>query len=136
MTDDLALLAALRSLLLRCDPVPDSVYAGAEAAFALASLADGWERLELIADPVLIRSAMRSFRFQGKEIRVDVRLTRLPWGARLDGQVAPVSVFEIRWPTGARPCGPVEAGLFQVHDLPNQPLRIHIGSLVTPWFWT
>jgi hypothetical protein len=134
MTDD-ELLAELRSLLRRRDPVPESVYACAEAAFLLASLEDGLELLELVADPVLVRAATRTFRFQGKEIRIEVRLTRLPWGARLDGVVTPPTAFEVRWPGGARLCRPDAAGVFRLDELPNQPLRIRLGSLVTQWFW-
>jgi hypothetical protein len=135
MTDDLTLLAELRSLLQRRDPVPDAVYAAAEAAFVLASLEDGWNRLELVTDPVLVRSPTRSFCFQRNEIRVEVRLARLPWGVRMDGLMSPPAAFEVRWPTGSRPCRPDAAGFFRLDCLPNQPLRIHLGSLVTPWFW-
>jgi hypothetical protein len=137
MSDDLSpadrlLLAELESLLRRCDPVPDAVYAAAEAVFALVSLED---RLELITDGTLVRSATRTFRFQGKEIRIEVRLCRLPWGIRLDGLVSPRCELEVRWPAGSRQCPPNDAGYFRADDLPNQPLRIQIGSLVTPWFW-
>lgn len=135
MTDDPELLAELRSLLERCDPIPDSVYACAEAAYLLALLEDGWERLDLVADPVLVRSGSRSFRFQGKGIRVEIRLTRSPWGALLEGVVMPSSAFEVRWPAGSRSCRPDAGGVFRLDDLPNQPLRIGVGSLVTPWFW-
>lgn len=131
MSDDL-LLAELESLLRRHDPVPESVYAAAEAAFLLVSLD---ERLELISDVALVRSATRTFCFQGKEIRVEVRLCRLPWGVRLDGLVAPRCDLEVRWPRGSRECRPDVAGLFRVDDLPDEPLRIRAGSRVTPWFW-
>ena len=131
MTDD-ELLAEIAALLHRCDPVPDSVYACAEAAWP----DDRWERLELIADPILVRATARSFRFQGKGIQLEVRLTRRPWGTCLNGRMAPSAEFEVCWPAGVRSGRPDGAGLFQLEDLPNVPLRIHIGSLVTPWFWT
>jgi hypothetical protein len=132
---DRALLAELASLLLRLDPVPDAVYANAEAAFALVSIEDGWERLELLAEPVLVRSDARSFRFAGNEISVDVRLRRLPWGARLDGLVSPAVDLAVLWPTGTRPARTDPAGYFGLADLPNEPLRIVVGSHATPWFW-
>jgi hypothetical protein len=132
---DRALLAELESLLLRCDPVPDAVYTDAEAALALASIEDGWERLELLADSVLVRSGDRSFRFAGNEIAIEVRLCRLPWGARLDGLVSPAADLEVRWPAGARVAGTDAAGFFRLDDLPNGPLRIVVESHATPWFW-
>ena len=132
---DRDLLAELGSLLRRCDPVPATVYAGAEAAFALTSVPDGLRRLEMLADPVLVRSDVRSFRFVGNEISVEVRLCRLPWGARLDGLVSPVADLEVRWPTGVRPGRPDAVGFFRLDDLPNEPLRIVVGSHATPWFW-
>jgi hypothetical protein len=133
---DRALLSELESLLLRCDPVPDSVYDRAEAAFALVSIEDGWERLALLADPVPVRSEARTFRFAGNEITVEVRLSRLPWGVRLDGLVTPAADLEVRWPAGARPGRPDAAGFFRLDDLPTEPLRIVVGSRATPWFWT
>jgi hypothetical protein len=132
---DRALLAELGSLLLRIDPVPETVYAAAEAALALASIEDGWDRLELLADPVLVRSGDRSFRFAANEISVEVRLCRLPWGARLDGLVSPAADLEVHWPAGTRAAGTDPAGFFRLDDLPNGPLRIVVGSHATPWFW-
>jgi hypothetical protein len=132
---DRALLAELASLLLRCDPVPDAVYANAEAALALASVADGCERLELLADSVPVRSDGRSLRFAGTGISVEVRVCRLPWGARLDGLVSPAADVAVHWPAGARAAGTDPAGFFRLDDLPTGPLRIVVGSHATPWFW-
>ena len=135
MSEDRELLDELRSLLSRVDPVPDAVYANAEAACTLAWLEDGWERLAPVAGAALLRSDARTFRFAGKGICVEVRLCRLPWGVRLDGLAAPASAIEVRWPTGSVGCRPDAAGLFRLDDLPLGPLRIELGSLATPWFW-
>jgi hypothetical protein len=131
---DKSLLAELASVLHRCDPIPESAYTAAEAAFALASVEDGWELLVPL-DPLPTRSEARTFRFGATDISVEVRLRQLPWGVRLDGLVTPATDLEVRWPTGALPCHPDAAGFFRIDELPNQPLRIRLRSHVTPWFW-
>lgn len=126
------LLTELNVLLRRIDPVPATVIADAEAAFALTVASAGWERLApVVEDSALVRTATRTFLFASKEtwIRVELR------GATLLGLVSPVRDVDLRWPAGARRIRPDATGLFKVDGVPRGPLRLVVAEThATPWF--
>ena len=87
-------VAELRSMLDRADPVPDSVLAAAKAAFSWRTI--DAELAELTADSLFADTGVRTaegarlLTFEGPGIEVEVEVAHTGAGRKLTGQVVPV----------------------------------------------
>ncbi|GLW92503.1 hypothetical protein [Actinokineospora globicatena] len=130
MISDDDLLAELRTLLDRLDPMPARVRDAAVAAGALLGI--DWDELELFtADRVLVRGDGEVWRGDGLVVELGARLTGL-----VDHDLG-VSHIELHSRDGATLLLPDSVGTFSA-DLPDGRVRLvlhrsHAAALVSPW---
>jgi hypothetical protein len=153
------LLAELRSVVDRADPIPDAVIAAARASF-------GWrtidaELAELVADSASSTSAAtdsgrtlvgatragaapRLLTFEGAGLTVEVEVAETGPTAtnrHLVGQLIPVgpASITVRWSGGTRVVAADEFGRFAVDDIPAGPISMAVARagaaspVVTSW---
>jgi hypothetical protein len=139
------LLAELRSVIERADPVPDAVIAGAKACFTWRTI--DAELAELVADSGLIASATRSsaaarlLTFEGAGLTVEVEVGETGATRHLVGQLIPVGRARItlRWAAGSRDVEADELGRFTADDIPAGAVSMSVqrgnaaGTVVTSW---
>jgi hypothetical protein len=144
--EDVALLARLRHLLDRVDPVPAQVVAGAQALFGLRRLDE--ELAELVRDSVEERDRMLAVRgegdvrlisFQTGPVAVELQVTERGPMRDLVVQIAgtAVSGAEVETPAGRRRA-PVEDSLFTLDGVPAGLVRLRLltvagRELLTSW---
>jgi hypothetical protein len=105
--DDLALLAAVSTLWQQLDPPPDGLAEGALARIAAEDLE--FELLTLVESPDDALAGVRhaapedgaesgawSLEYEGGDLQVHVRLTRIEGHTRLDGWVVPARPITVR----------------------------------------
>jgi hypothetical protein len=139
------LLAELRDVAARADPVPSSVLAGAKAAFSWRTI--DAELAELTADSVFSGAGVRSadaarlLTFEGPGLEVEVEVTHVGALRRLNGQLVPPgeATVTVRWTDGSSGVDADQMGRFSVDAVRAGAVSIEVrrsGSLhpiVTSW---
>jgi hypothetical protein len=146
------LLAELRSVIGRADPIPDAVVAAARASFAWRTI--DAELAELVADSAdtAARSssavgatragaAPRLLTFEAAALTVEVEVAETGDTRRLVGQLVPVGAADVtvRWSGGTRTASADEFGRFAVDDIPAGPISLAVARtdaatpVVTSW---
>jgi hypothetical protein len=139
------LLAELRSVLQRADPVPAEVVAAAKGSFTWRTV--DAELAELVADsltmsaPVRGVGAPRLLTFEGAALVVEVEVAETGTTRRLLGQLVPTAPADIvvRWQGGSAATTADDLGRFAVADIPAGPVSISVtrpsdpNPVVTSW---
>ena len=143
-----ALLARLGEIVDVVDPVPEPIYQMAYGAYALRDL--DAELARLVDDSALdgavpagVRSGgsdVRTLSFQGRDVTIELQVTRHAERRSVLGEVVGGEVAEIRL-EGSRLAEAVavdDLGRFSVDDLPSGPVRLRIADgtgtqVVTDW---
>ncbi|GGC08909.1 hypothetical protein [Cellulomonas carbonis] len=136
MTDDAdeALLAPLRAMWRRRDPVPDGLVTSVLVALASEGLDEEYELLTLTGDAARLEGvrapagddggagAPRTLTFTAGPVTVMLRVSPLDHGRRrVDGWVSPAGVHAVRLRCGADDVRTTSsaAGRFEVADVPS-----------------
>ena len=139
---DEALLARLGDIGDEIDPVPESTYQLARAAFALRSV--DAELAELVDDSALHAGALAGVRggadlrllsYQTADLDIELQVTRQHQGHSILGQLAGTVVREVGVETsaGVRTVAVDELGRFTVDGVPRGPFRLRLaGPAGTP----
>jgi hypothetical protein len=141
------LLAELRNVIERVDPVPESVVSAAKASFIWRTV--DAELAELVTDSLLASAAVRSatgarlLTFEGPGVEVEVEIADTGKARRLTGQLVPVgpAVIVVRWNGGSAEATADEMGRFTVADVPAGAVSLAITTagagaerhVVTSW---
>lgn len=139
------LLAELRSVCDRADPVPSSVVTAAREAFTWRTI--DAELAELTADSLLAGAAVRSadaarlLTFEAPGLEVEVEVAQAGAQRRLTGQLIPVgeALVTIRWSNGTLQINADEMGRFAADAVPAGTVSIEVRRtgvahpVVTSW---
>jgi hypothetical protein len=111
----------LRRILDQVDPMPEVIAAPSDAVD---------KRLTVLPDQEGMRSQAHTLRFGGVNTVLQLEI-----GEVVTGVVDPVDVeVVVRWPDGVAWAEVDERGLFEIHGVPNGPVRFVVGGAVTDWF--
>jgi hypothetical protein len=129
---DELLVARLRDLAGRMDPVPPAVLDAARAAFAWRTI--DAELAALVEDASANEPALAGIRgegsvmlsFEAADLTVDLEVLETPGGRRLVGQLLPMQAgtVEAVTPTGSRSAEADDLGRFVTDDVPGGPVRL------------
>ncbi len=139
------LLAELRSVIERADPIPPAVLAAAKACFTWRTI--DAELAELVADSDLVGSATRAMAaprlltFEAAGLTVEVEVGETGETRRLVGQLIPVgrASITVRWSAGSRDVESDDLGRFDVDHIPAGPVSMSVVGaesntpVVTSW---
>jgi hypothetical protein len=139
------MLAALRSVIHRADPVPAAIVDAAQAAYAWRTI--DAELAELAADSAMATAGVRSsvaprlLTFEGAGVEVEVEVAQTGSTRHLSGQLVPVGAAQItvRFPGGSQETTADELGRFAVERIPAGSVSLaimRVGAeqpIVTSW---
>jgi hypothetical protein len=140
------LLAELRNVLDKADPVPDAVIAAAKASFAWrtidAELAElTADSFETMAAGVRATAPARLLTFEAPGAEIEVEIAETGQTRRLTGQLVPpgAASIAVRWATGSVETSADEMGRFTVEAVPATTVSLSIlradttHPVVTSW---
>jgi len=139
------LLAELRSVVERADPIPDAVILAAKASFTWRTV--DAELAELVSDSLLSAAGVRSgagarlLTFEGPGVEVEVEVADTGRTRRLTGQLVPVraAAIVVRWHSGSVETQTDELGRFTIVNVPAGAVSLAITdpadrqTVVTSW---
>lgn len=138
------LLAELREVAERADPIPASLLVGAKAAFAWRTI--DAELAELTADSVFSGAGVRAadaarlLTFEAPALEVEVEVTQVGATRRLNGQLVPAgeAAVTVRWADGSVRVDADQLGRFAVAGVPAGAVSIEVRRsavqpIVTSW---
>lgn len=139
------LLAELRNVVDRADPIPDRVVAAARASFAWRTI--DTELAELVADSSLAGSGVRAaeaarlLTFEADGVEIELEVAETGSSRRLTGQLIPVGAAQvtIRWGDGSLEVRADDLGRFSAEGIPATTVSLEIlraraeHPVVTSW---
>jgi hypothetical protein len=139
------MVATLRNVIDRADPVPQAVVEAARAAYTWRTI--DAELAELTADSALATAGVRSssaprlLTFEGDGVEVEVEVAQTGSTRRLSGQLVPVGPAQVtvRWPGGSRETAADELGRFAIDGVSAGSVSLAVlragadHQIVTSW---
>jgi hypothetical protein len=139
------LLAELRSVVEKADPIPDAVVSAAKASFIWRTI--DAELAELVTDSLFTSPGIRSdggarlLTFEGPGVEVEVEVADTGRSRHLTGQLVPVraATIAVRWSGGSVDTQTDDLGRFSISDVPAGAVSLAITdpaqghTVVTSW---